>query len=143
MTFKDITRGTVHPALQHLFDTLGNGGLHRVQCGIYDDCGFNFHNQVDMRGWEHFVEHAGVPCYGVADSIEQFLELYASKIVLDPRGCCVGFTTVTKAEQSPSGGWRWHKWGGYVGKHTPQYEYLYNEPDIESVVTFSVLWEKL
>lgn len=137
--FKDVVFGFVHPALR----ALGIGSnCHRVSCGVYDDCGFNFANLIDRRGWEDFEEHADVPSYGVADSIEQFLELYGSKIALDPRGCAVGFTTVRRSEQPPSGGWRWHKWGEYIGKHSPQYEYLYDEKAIDSVTTFRVIWEK-
>ena len=30
-------------------------------------------------------------------------------------------------EQSEQGGWRWHKWGPYIGKHNVKYEYLYDE----------------
>lgn len=137
--FKDVVAGFLHPAIRAV---LNLGDFHRVQCGIYDDCGYNFSNLIDMQGWEEFVDHAGVPSYGVADSIEQFIDLYGSSIVLDSRGCAVGFTTVRKSEMPESGGWRWHKWGGYVGKQEPTCEYLYDEPKIEEVTTFTVLWEK-
>ena len=35
------------------------------------------------------------------------------------------------------GGWRWHKWGEYIGKHTPRYEYL----DHETGIDFVFVWE--
>lgn len=35
------------------------------------------------------------------------------------------------------GGWRWHKWGEYIGKHTPQYEYL----DHESGIDYVLVWK--
>ena len=35
------------------------------------------------------------------------------------------------------GGWRWHKWGEYIGKHNPQYEYL----DHESGIDYVLVWK--
>ena len=33
-----------------------------------------------------------------------------------------------KIEKEPGeGGWRWHKWGPYIGKHDVQHEYLADE----------------
>jgi hypothetical protein len=114
----------------------------RVDVGIYKDCGFNFRSDVDMTDWEEFFHDDEVPAYGVADSIEQFLERFGAIITASPRSYAVGFTEVRRADQEPRGGWRWHKWGEYIGKHEPQYEYLYDEPLIESVVTFSVIRSK-
>jgi hypothetical protein len=45
---------------------------------------------------------------------------------------------VIKANQSHEGGWRWHKWGEYIGKYEPQYEYLYDEPEIEKVYVYHI-----
>ena len=36
-------------------------------------------------------------------------------------------------------GWRWHKWGEYIGKHTPQYEYLSDEKGIDYVLTWDIV----
>lgn len=36
------------------------------------------------------------------------------------------------------GGWRWHKWGEYIGKHTPQYEYLDHETGIDYVLVWKL-----
>ena len=33
-----------------------------------------------------------------------------------------------------TGGWRWHKWGPYLGKHTPKCEYLDEEKNIDYVL---------
>lgn len=56
----------------------------------------------------------------------------------DPRLLGVFFTPMVRAEQSPEGGWRWHKWGEYIGDHTPTAEYLYDEPEIERVYVVSI-----
>jgi len=76
--------------------------------------------------------------YGVADSIEQVLEKY-KPYVDDPKNhFCFAFTEVRKDQQPARWGWRWHKWGEYIGIQEPQCEYLYDEPIIESAWVFHV-----
>jgi hypothetical protein len=36
------------------------------------------------------------------------------------------------------GGWRWHKWGPYIGTQEPKCEYIHDEPEIEEVFTYHV-----
>lgn len=36
------------------------------------------------------------------------------------------------------GGWRWHKWGEYIGVHEPQHEYLSYEKGIDYVLSYSL-----
>lgn len=36
------------------------------------------------------------------------------------------------------GGWRWHKWGEYIGVHEPQYEYLSYEKGIDYVLSYDL-----
>lgn len=87
-------------------------------------------------GWYIFP---GLPFYGVHDSPEAFLEQFGDRLRADPRTFVVLFTWMRKSEQPPDGGWRWHKWGEYLGKHDPQHEYLYDEPDIDAVVVFKIM----
>jgi hypothetical protein len=75
--------------------------------------------------------------YGVCDSPEQLLSLYDFE--KDPRKLCIAFTELLKEDQEPSGGWRWHKWGPYIGKQKPQYEYLFDEPIIERVYVYHII----
>ena len=35
-------------------------------------------------------------------------------------------------------GWRWHKWGEYIGVHEPQHEYLSYEKGIDYVLSYSL-----
>lgn len=83
-------------------------------------------------------ESAGqlVSSYGVADSIEQLLGKYPF-LADDDHQYLVSVAPVTRAEQSPQGGWRWHKHGPYVGEQEPQHEYLY-DTHIDEVLAFSV-----
>lgn len=124
--------------------TGGSGGLTRIDRGIYDGAGFNFRHFLNQRQWEDFLDDEPGPCpsYGVADSIDQWRSLYEAKVEADAHEYCVGFTEVRRAEQPLEGGWRWHKWGEYVGTREPQCEYLHDEPEIESVVTFAVMRRK-
>ena len=36
------------------------------------------------------------------------------------------------------GGWRWHKWGEYIGVHEPQHEYLSCEKGIDYVLSYDL-----
>lgn len=46
----------------------------------------------------------------------------------------IGFTPIFNHHNGASGGWRWHKWGRYLGKHTPECEYLDEETNIDYVL---------
>jgi hypothetical protein len=76
--------------------------------------------------------------FGVCDNWEQITTRWPL-IVSSDRKFVISLSRVTKAAQSPSGGWRWHKWGEYIGTKDPQHEYLYDEgPEIEAVFTFHI-----
>lgn len=64
-----------------------------------------------------------------------FLNLFSD---LEPKIFIVNFILVLKSEQESEYGWRWEKWGPYFGKHKPQAQYLYDEPEIEKVYCFSI-----
>jgi hypothetical protein len=80
--------------------------------------------------------------YGVADSIDQIVDLY-NKNKENEGGWFKGnhvilCRKVIKDPDNPCSGWRWHKWGEYIGTQNPQCEYLNDEPLIEEVITFSI-----
>lgn len=81
--------------------------------------------------WDFEVE--GVPTYGVCDSPEQFVEKFHATLEADPRNICVFFTHIPKEPHNngKGGGWRWHKWGEYVGDGEPTTEYLDDEAGFE------------
>ena len=79
--------------------------------------------------------------YGVADSIEQIKEYYKEEIADKEKKYVIYVTPVWQKDCSEKDGWRWHKWGKYIGKLNPQYEYLYDEDfgeDFEYVLTFTI-----
>lgn len=130
----------------------------RVQQGVYSG-GLNMdHRMVDgqiMEDTSRWPELNGTPeenraavdaylarinlsPYGVADSVEQILAHHAD-LVNDPgQDFVLLVTTITQASQPDRGGWRWHKWGEYIGTHEVKYEYLYDQPEIEEVLVYHI-----
>lgn len=77
-------------------------------------------------------------CYGVADSVSQIYRKYR-KVLKNPDYLfIVDVSKIRKCDQPEHGGWRWHKWGDYIGHKKPQYEYLYDEPNIDFVYIFHI-----
>lgn len=86
---------------------------------------------------EFFETPDGISSYGVCDSWEQLKPLLPKTI--QSKDCFVIFLTCIKKSEEPSdGGWRWHKWGKYVGVQEPAQEYLYDEAHIEEVYIFHI-----
>lgn len=106
--------------------------------------------EVDLHRYENWVQNDDydiddnqVPgqrrqlsAYGVCDSPEQLLSLYDFEA--DTRSFFISFVEIRKDNQPSDGGWRWHKWGPYVGKQKPMCEYIYDEPDIKNVFTYHI-----
>jgi len=76
--------------------------------------------------------------YGVADNAEQVMKHY-SALANNKQFWLVTITPIRKDEQPEKDGWRWHKWGPYIGNETPMHEYLFDEPHIDEVVVFQLL----
>lgn len=128
--------------------------------GVYEIGHFNGDHEVDLGWWvgphgrdfdacypllgkittfnEGKSAFGSFGCYGVCDSYEQVLEQCPELVSDRKRGFFIFLTKLRKDEQSPEGGWRWHKWGAYIGVQEPQCEYLYDEPVIEQVYTFHI-----
>lgn len=87
--------------------------------------------------WSEFYETT-ISAYGVCDNLAQVKERYAEAIAHPTNPVVISMTKLTKKNQYPEGGWRWHKWGEYIGTQDPQCEYLADEPVIEEVYVFHV-----
>ena len=75
--------------------------------------------------------------YGLCDSPEQLMELYPHLDDDDvPR--VVGFQYIVRKNQSPQGGFRYHKNGNYVGRQRPRHEYLYDDTHIDHIISFHI-----
>ncbi len=120
----------------------------RLHAGVYEIPGFNFHLamerdrtngrrfEMDYPTWP--MHEPWLNAYGVCDSPAQFLEHYKGVIHSDLRYYCVAFTRLDRKDQSADGGWRWHKWGPYIGTQKPQHEYLYDDTHIDTVWVYHV-----
>lgn len=79
--------------------------------------------------------------YGVADSIEQIKEYFKEEIEDLNRKYFITITPVfqDKDNKGKGDGWRWHKWGEYIGKLDSKCEYLDDEDfgaDFKYVICF-------
>lgn len=80
---------------------------------------------------------------GVSDNIEQIKEYYKEEIEDPNRKFFIHLTPVWQEKEyaGKGGGWRWHKWGNYIGKLNPQCEYLDDEDfgeDFKYIITFTI-----
>lgn len=82
---------------------------------------------------------SGLPfgSYGVCDGVDNLMEKIP-ELVTSEREFVVTMTRVRRDEQSPEGGWRWHKWGEYIGSFDSQCEYLYDEEGIDEVYCYHI-----
>jgi hypothetical protein len=104
----------------------------RISRGLYVNCGFNFAHAV------HCDDLDSLYLFGVADSAEQFLAKFGKQLEESASRYVVGFTEALRSEEPSRGGWRWRKWGPYIGDRTPRCEYLRDEPEIDRVIVFDV-----
>lgn len=125
-----------------ILSMIGQGGDNvAVQEGIYMCPSFSFGNQIagKKNDYPEFDDNYEYSPYGVCDNVEQVLERYKQWLNDPGRKFCISFTKVTKAEQPDQLGWRWHKWGEYIGTKNPQHEYLYDEDDsIQEVYCYHI-----
>ena len=83
--------------------------------------------------------------YGVADNVEQIKAFYKEEVEHPENRYVIGLSYVfqEKSNAGKGGGWRWHKWGPYIGELKPEYEYLDDEdfgPDFAGyVIVFDII----
>ena len=107
----------------------------KIADGYYKTTHFNsemiaFGQQHSLSDEQLYPEFENGPAtYGVVDSPEQFDADFGQQMRDDARELAVFFTHIRKdpSNRGQGGGWRWRKWGEYLGHGTPQYEYLDDE----------------
>ncbi len=131
--------------------TIAHMTARQHDVGIYEvpEENFNFNmllNGVNNSEWEDYCYDLNGFCqYGVCDSIEQWKETdVACFVTADPdHEYCVSFTHVSKVP-GEEGGWRWHKWGPYIGNGKPTCEYLADEEKFDNgIYVFHVYRRKI
>jgi hypothetical protein len=109
-------------------------GVEHPQAGVFIVGTLNFHLAMEDRS----TTFDGP--YGVCDSLDQLRRHSLwEEIERDPRAMALVLTPVRRSDQEESGGWRWHKWGEYVGDQEPQCEYIFDEPVVELVYVFKAV----
>lgn len=113
---------------------LGFGGeSNKITTGVYEIHHFG------MSRWPECVKDQDVfKEYGVCDNYEQVIAEHEH--IINPfKKFVITLTPIVKSDEPPFGGWRWHKWGEYIGTLKPQHEYIYDEDDsIEKVYVYNV-----
>jgi len=122
------------------------------ETGIYQcSCPFNFSKEefieLQRLSWKDrysiFPPESNKGTYGVADTIEQIKDYYAKEVGDPEQKFALALTPVyqEKENKGKGGGWRWHKWGPYIGKLNPKCEYLDDEnfgEDFQYVIVFGI-----
>ena len=97
---------------------------------LIDDSAFNIDHRFDVQ------------CYGVCDNASQVIEYYRNiekERGIDLGDCIICLRPIVKKWEPPRDGWRWHKWGPYIGVKHPTCEYIYDEGnDIQMVWCFHI-----
>ncbi len=110
----------------------------------------HFGSSAFLQGlYEHYPENLGTDDeykgpYGVCDDVADILRVYPLLQADPERQFIITVKRVKRdlSNKGKGGGWRWHKWGEYIGNRVPTTEYLDDEPDIEQVFCFHI-FEKL
>ena len=82
--------------------------------------------------------------YGVSDNASQVLDYYEHLLTqygdyMNSRKFIITMTPIFREDQPKNGGWRWCKWGQYIGDLESKCEYLYDEQEIDYVWVFEIL----
>ena len=124
----------------------------QLASGIYEISHFNGESLLDRsQGWAADFKHQYPTLatidddyfgsYGVCDNYQQVLDK-CSMLTTSEREFVLFVTAVHKADQYEEGGWRWHKWGEYIGTQTTTCEYLYDEPLVDMVYVYHITERK-
>ena len=115
---------------------------HYLKKGLYWSSA-NFCNILDdfyVIGYYHTgVESSGRfwPGYGLADTHLQILEYFKeSPFIKTDIPYCVLMQKVFRIMQPEHNGFRYHKWGPYIGEQELLHEYLADDTHIDKIIIF-------
>ncbi len=94
-----------------------------------------------LPGLERHPELKNLDPSGVCDNYEQIFEK-ESMLQQSERKFLITLHEIIRAEQPPRWGWRWKKWGKYIGEHDPQHEFIYDEAEIDIVYCYHIYEDK-
>ena len=124
-------------------DNRPNVEFHGVYvCGL--GCEYRLENVTNYKEVKNFDSPLYWCGYGVADNASQVLDYYEHLLrqhrdYMNSRKFIITMTPIFREDQDKDGGWRWHKWGVYIGEFEHKCEYLYDEQGIDYVWVFNIL----
>lgn len=145
-----------NPLMNIISALVGNGPEFQqplqLESGVYEINHFNGEHELNREhGWAVDLDHqypklvnsggGWFGSYGVCDHYQQVLEQCPMLITSD-REFVVFVTAIHQDDEPEEGGWRWHKWGEYIGTQNPMCEYLYDELYIDLVYTYHICERK-
>lgn len=117
-----------------------SGEVKEIRQGVYEIGCFGWSNFLEgYKDWPNLTLTVGAS--GVCDSVEQLLAA-CPELESSDREFVVTVVRIRKDKEPPRSGWRWCKWGEYIGTQEPQCEHLYDEPHIEEVLCYHI-YEKI
>lgn len=125
--------------------------VKELQTGVYDAglnpgmCRMDYESYPVLGEVEvySFGSIGSFNAYGVCDNYQQILDQCKELVDSPTRQFVITLAEMCKEDQEPDGGWRWHKWGPYIGTQEPTTEYLFDEPIIERVFCFHIYEKKI
>lgn len=130
------------PILAAIGQLNGNKTEQQLATGIYQIAHFgssHWPGEEFKNSWD--IDGLSLNPYGICDDHQQIL-VQCPELQDPERQFVVTLTEVRKDQQPDWGGWRWHKWGPYIGTHDIQHEYLYDEQGIERVFVYHIYEKK-
>lgn len=76
--------------------------------------------------------------YGVCDNASQVIEYMSVREYDEDKEYLIVLTPILKDNQPDRDGWRWEKWGEYIGTQKSNADYLADESSIDMVYVFDV-----
>jgi len=112
--------------------------------GVYEIA--HFGSSCFLRDYDEYFsildkDNEPLASYGVVDYPEQLFEK-APMLETSDRKFVTCFTRITKDAQPKEGGWRWKKWGMYIGDKEPSCEYIADDPNISEVFCYHIYEKK-
>ena len=120
--------------------SLESGQERHLETGVYEVNHYGCSPFID--GYEEYADLINKDgdwfnSYGVCDNYQQIFN-QCPMLKESNRKFFITIKLVKKQDQDECGGWRWHKWGPYIGTHEITTEYLYDEPIVEEVFVYHI-----
>ena len=96
-----------------------------------------FGKNIDANWMGHQIDDVWYSPYGLCDNYHQVLEHYKdSKFISSNEKWCLLLSPIFRKDQAEHGGFRYHKWGEYIGNQNPTHVYLYDDKHIDMVISY-------